>query len=518
MLRRRRSTLYLCLACILGLLSGAWDGQFLATAYAQPAAAAATKPTLLRAVDLKLGESADVVLSDGKSVTVKLVDLKEARDTLRDAVRRAEVTVEVDGERTTLVSATYHLPTTIAGVRIDCPITRGYYSNSGQDSWGLVKDARLRLWPAGSPMIEPEEFGYPVKQRWFATSTQMANEPVYVDGGERPQVKKIYYHSGEDIGGAEGLVDVVAATDGVVVSVGSHVLEGHGRKADRDSPVAERYDVVYVLDARGWYYRYSHLQVIMPSIVPGRVVRQGERIGILGKEGASGGWTHLHFEIKSRQPSGKWGTQAAYGMLWEAYLRQHRPELIAVARPHQVLWAGETAVLDGSRSWSAAGAIAKYEWTLTDGPTKEGTRVEHVYAKPGAYSEILKVTDAAGRVDYDFAVVQALDREHPDRVPQSIHAAYAPTMELNPGDPVTFLVRSFGPFVGNETWDFGDGTPPVEVRSDGNAKALAQDGYAKTVHRYEKPGHYLVRVTSTNERGEIATARLQVRIGTEAVK
>ena len=122
-------------------------------------------------------------------------------------------------------------------------------------------------------MIEPDEFGYPVKQRWFATSTQMANEPVYVDGGERPQVKKIYYHSGEDIGGAEGLVDVVAATDGVVVSVGSHVLEGHGRKADRDSPVAERYDVVYVLDARGWYYRYSHLQVIMPSIVPESEVR-----------------------------------------------------------------------------------------------------------------------------------------------------------------------------------------------------------------------------------------------------
>jgi hypothetical protein len=291
------------------------------------------------------------------------------------------------------------------------------------------------------------------------------------------------------------------------------VLEGHGRKADRDSPVAERYDVVYLLDARGWYYRYSHLHSIDPWIVPGRAIRKGDPIGVLGKEGASGGWSHLHFEIKARQPSGKWGTQAAYGLLWEAYHRRHRPELIAVARPHHVLWAGETAVLDASRSWSAAGKIAKYEWTLTDGTAAAGPRVEHVYKKPGAYCEILKVTDAAGRVDYDFAVVQVLDREHPADVPQSIHASYAPTFDLKPGDPVTFLVRSFGKFVGNETWDFGDGTPAIDVRSDGNAKALAKDGYAKTVHVYKRPGHYLVRVTSTNERGETATARLQVRIG-----
>lgn len=516
MLRCKRSTLLRNVFCFLLLAGSGLDTEYLQSAQVEQSTTSSSKPTLLRAVDLTLGESADVELSDGQRATIKLVDLKETRDALRDAVRRAEVTVDVNGERTTLVSATYHLPTTVAGVRIDCPITRGYYSNTGNDSWGLTKDARLRLWPADAPMIEPEEFLYPVKQRWFATSTQMANEPTYVDGGERPNVKKIYYHSGEDIGGAEGMVDVVAATDGLVVSCDLQVLDGHRRTKEFDSPVAERYDVVYLLDARGWYYRYSHLQVIDPQIAPGRTIRKGDRIGVLGKEGASGGWTHLHFEIKSRQPSGKWGTQAAYGMLWEAYLRQYRPALIATARPHHVLWAGEKIVLDGTRSWSATGAIAKYEWTLTDGTSSEGPRLEHVYSKPGAYSEILKVTDAAGRVDYDFAVVQVFDREHSDRVPQTIHATYAPSLDLQPGDAVTFQVRSFGPFVGNEVWDFGDGTPPVEVRSDGNKKALAKDGYAKTVHRYEKEGHYLVRVQSTNERGEIATARLQVRIGLDA--
>lgn len=488
---------------------------FLAIATRVESAEGQPKPTLLRTVDLDVGESTEVVLADGTRATLRLVDLKENRDALRDAVRKAEITVEVNGEQVQLTSATYHLPTTVAGVRIDCPITRGYYSNTSNESWGLVKDARLRVWPAGSPMIEPEEFGYPVKQRWFATSTQMANEPVYVDGGEKPQAKKIYYHSGEDIGGAEGMVDVVAATDGLIVSRGTQVLDEHRRTKDRDSPVADRYDVVYLLDARGWYYRYSHLFEIDDQIVPGRTIHKGDRIGVLGKEGASGGWSHLHFEIKSRQPSGKWGTQASYGMLWEAYLRQYRPALIAVARPHHVLWAGESVVLDGSRSWIAVGAISRYEWTLTDGTRATGPRVEHAYTKPGAYCEILKVTDADGRVDYDFAVVQVFDREHPEHAPQAIHAAYAPTMNLKPGDDVTFLVRTFGKFVGREIWNFGDGTPAVEVQSDGNSNPRAKDGYAKMIHRYEKPGHYLVQVQSTNARGEVATARLQVRIGLE---
>jgi hypothetical protein len=483
-------------------------GVVAVTCAAEPPASPVAAP--FRVVDLDVGESAQVTLADGKTVIVKLVALDEKRDSPRDAVRRAEVTVDVDGKPTKLVSATYHLPTDFAGVRIDCPITKGYYTNAGQDSWGLEKAARLRLWPAGSPMIEPEEFLYPVKQRWFATATQMANEPVYVDGVEKPKVRKIYYHSGEDIGGAEGLVDVVAATDGLVVSCGVEVLDGH-RRAD-DSPVAERYDVVYLRDVRGWYYRYSHLHTIDPQIVVGRTIRKGDRLGVLGKEGASGGWSHLHFEIKARQPSGKWGTQASYGFLWEANLRQAKPELIAVARPHHLLWAGETALLDAGRSWSKSGPIADYAWTFSDGTTASGPRVERTYEKPGQYGEILKVTDSAGRTDYDFAIVQVLDREHPDAVPQGIHAAFAPSLDLKPGQEITFLVRSFGPFVGKETWDFGDGTPAVEIQSDGNKKALAKDGYAKTVHRYEKAGHYLVNVRSTNDRGETATARLQVRI------
>jgi hypothetical protein len=170
-----------------------------------------------RVIELNVGDSLEVELADGKTVFVKLVDLKETRDTLRQAVRCAEVTVEVAGQKVALVSANYRLPVTVAGVQIDCPITKGYLRNNqngvaGEDPWGLDKDARLRLWPANSPFVKPGTFTYPAKQRWFASSTQMSNEPSHVDGGEDPLAKRIYYHYGLDIGGAEAMVQVVAAT------------------------------------------------------------------------------------------------------------------------------------------------------------------------------------------------------------------------------------------------------------------------------------------------------------------
>ena len=93
-----------------------------------------------------------------------------------------------------------------------------------------------------------------------------------------------------------------------------------------ETPVKPRYDVVYLLDARGWYYRYSHLHTIDPAIKPGAKVKMGQRVGLLGKEGGSGGWSHLHFDITGRQPSGKWGIIEGYAFLWEAYLRRVQAE------------------------------------------------------------------------------------------------------------------------------------------------------------------------------------------------
>ena len=94
-----------------------------------PLTAAPPEPTLkplVRAVDLNVGEAREVELAHGNKATVKLLDLEEQRDRLRNAVRRARVKVEVNGKVATLTSANYHLPVAVGGVQVDCPVTGGY--------------------------------------------------------------------------------------------------------------------------------------------------------------------------------------------------------------------------------------------------------------------------------------------------------------------------------------------------------------------------------------------------------
>src|SRR5690606_9598669 len=132
-------------------------------------------------------------------------------------------------------------------------------------------------------------------------------------------------HAGVDFSGVEGITRVVAATDGVVVMRGEDILEG------TDSTVKPRYDVVYVRDERGWYYRYSHLSRIDDGIRLGEQVSKGQVIGLLGKEGGSGGWAHLHFDIRIPMPAGRYGVTCAYAFLWQAYHEQFHPTVIAHA-------------------------------------------------------------------------------------------------------------------------------------------------------------------------------------------
>jgi murein DD-endopeptidase MepM/ murein hydrolase activator NlpD len=467
---------------------------------------AVAQQPLFRAVDIDVGATETVQLSDGKRVTVKLLSTSETRDKARSAIREARAEVAINGSRATLYCGNYRLPVTVGGVQVECTITKAYYQNTDRDHWGLVKDARLRLWPAGSPFMPPGSMLYPVRQRWFASRTQMGNEPTYVDEGEHITSAKIYYHAGLDIGGAEGLVDVIAATDGLVVDIGPAVLE-----KEKDNPALDReFNTVWVLDERGWYHRYTHLYSVDPSVKLGGRVVMGQKVGKLGKEGGSGGWSHLHYEIVSRQPSGKYGTQDGYTFLWEAYQRQYKPHLIAVARPHQAVLIGEKAMLDGSRSWSQS-HIAHYDWTLTDGDKASGAKVERSYSKAGTFSEILKITDDQGRTAYDFETVNVLDPIHPEQVPPSIQAAYWPTMGIAPGKPINFKVRTFGTTDGQESWSFGD-SATATTKSDGNVDEHAKNGFALTTHAFAKPGDYIVRVERTNRLGQTAIAHLWVHV------
>jgi murein DD-endopeptidase MepM/ murein hydrolase activator NlpD len=438
-----------------------------------------------RTVDLALGEAQDVTLSDGSRTRILLRRMREIRNEVSSLVDRAEVELDIDGQPVTLQSSPYRIPITVGRLQIDCPVTKGWVETGGYGS-ALVKDARLRLWPAGSPWWTPGTLTYPLRQRWFASATQLGGEPTHADLGEIVG-RKSGYHYPMDLGGCEGLTEVVAATEGQVVSLAGKVLGGH----ENAPPVKPRYDVAYIRDTNGWYYRYSHLKAFDPAIALGAHVTAGQKLGLLGKEGGSGGWSHLHFGIFAPQPSGLWGNEEGYAFLWEAYAREYHPKVVAVARPHRVVWAGGAVALDGSRSW---GEGLRYDWTFSDGGKAAGAVVERRYHQPGSYSEILQITDGAGRVDYDFTSVFVIDRARAAALPPVLHLTYAPTLGIRPGDPVTFKARSGRASDGDEVWDFGDGSGPVRTRSGGWTDKLAPNGYAETVHRFARPGVFVVRV------------------------
>lgn len=460
---------------------------------------------LLRVIDINKGEKANVELHDGSMASVEVLTVEPFHDSVFGSVRQVDVTVRVNGIRKTIRSGNYNLPVTIGNVQVDCPVTLDYMKRAHVDWWGLEKDVRLRLWPAGSPYAWPGTFVYPVSQKWLASFTQYSNEPV-LDNSRPDKDKKIYYHAGIDFGGAEDMVEVYAATDGVVVSARGEVLKG-----EPDNPISERYDVVYLRDDRGWYYRYSHFASIVPELKLGQRVRAGTKLGMLGKEGGSGGWTHLHFEITSRQPSGKWGTQDSYAFLWEAYRRQYDPDILAVARPHRVIRKGETTMLSAANSW-AKDEIVSYEWKLADGSTKTGKEIEMKYDRPGTYSEIVKVTDAKGNYNYDFAVVKVYEGSKDEDVLPDIHATFYPTMDITVGDKVFFQVRSRWTTDGYDVWDFRDGSDPVKVKSNIETSNHAKVGYSIVSHHFAKAGDYLVQVHRETARGT-ATAHVYVKVG-----
>jgi len=465
-----------------------------------------TFDALVRVIDIEVGETQEVVLHDGSTATVTLAALEEHREKVREAVYGSTLRLSVNGEEVTLDAGPYRLPVTAGGVQIECTATGGLNERGTAAFWGLDKDARIRLWPAGSPWLRPGSMIYPIRQGWHATRTWFDNEPVH--GGDSIS-QSIYYHAGIDIGASEGLAEVIAATDALVVQRGETVLAGH----EADTPASPRYDVVYLLDGRGWYYRYSHLKEIAPNIQPGALIRKGDPVGIAGKEGASGGWSHLHFEIKSRQPSGKWGTQAAFAFLHEAYVREFGLALYANARPMQMITAGESATLDGAGSWSAAGAELAYEWTLHDGTVKRGRAVEVPYGAPGFYCETLKVTAPGGDTAYDFAYIMVLDPADLTRYTPSVNINHHPARDIEAGSPITFKVRAFRVEGGEETWDFGDGTPLRTTCSPSDAAPLAPDAYVAIEHTYETPGDYIVTVSRRGARGLTATAKAWIRVG-----
>ncbi|MCP4313985.1 MAG: peptidoglycan DD-metalloendopeptidase family protein, partial [Bacteroidetes bacterium] len=430
--------------------------------------------TPLRVVaELNMGQTREVTLTNGERVKLTLLGIEETRDDVRDIIHEVKLRVKVDGEEVELVCGNYNLPVASGRVKIDCQVTKNYLSNSMRDHWKITNDARFRLWPIDAPYIKEGSFGYPIRQRWMASFTHSGNEPSVTGWGVRFDWKKIYYHEGHDIGGADGMDEIVSATDGLVVSIRNETMEGF-----EDMPLGGREDRLIIIDQRNWLYLYSHLDSTDPSIRPGDRVKKGEPLGQIGKKGGSGGIVHLHFGIFCKDEiTGQWVVEDAYPYLWEAYKSEYRPKLKAIARPVQILHEGQAARLDGSKSIGIENPLISYEWYFGDGSKADGAIQNKTYERAGTYSEVLKITDSKGNIDYDFATVLVYDREYPEETKLGlIHLAYHPTLGLKAGDDISFLARTFHTAPVKTIWDFGDGTAPVEITTGGITKKNHSSG------------------------------------------
>jgi murein DD-endopeptidase MepM/ murein hydrolase activator NlpD len=460
--------------------------------------------------DLRVNQPVTLDPGDGRERVLTLCEVREPRDAVRGTIREPSVLLDIDGEAVEIKAALYNLPRSVAGMRVDCAVTRGVAESIAvwKDVFCLSGDARIRCWPDEGFLFGLTPIVYPVQQRWFASMTQLGNEKTYVDAGEltnHQPGKHVYYHFGTDIGGYDKAVPIVAAVGGRVVRLGT---EWAPDEAEDEYP---RDDVVRIIDDRGWRYRYSHLDMINPDLRIDQRVEAGHPVGFLGQKGASGGWSHLHFGMKAPQPDGRLGQVNAYPFFAEAYLHENPGSLLACARPHRVAAVGETVRLDASNSICDGGTVQSYAWALQNGTTGQGPVIETVYDEEGMYSEMVTVTDDRGQTDVDFCVVQILPADaDPARTPPTMHLTTYPTTDIRPGQPIAFKARAFirGPFAENkagiERWDFGDGSTAV---------SCSDECFDERWHAYAKPGRYIVTVQRTAKNGITATAQLKVIVG-----
>lgn len=149
---------------------------------------------------------------------------------------------------------------------------------------------------------------------------------------------------------------------------------------------------------------------------------------------------------------------------------------------------------DASASTVADGSTpTSYEWDFGDGETATGPTPSHRFAQSGAYEVRVTVTSADGAVDVASTVVNVTNA-----APVAVIDAPASGIV---GDRLGFNgERSSDPNgrVGEVTWDFGDGTPPVTG--------------VTVPHAYGAAGTYLVSMRARDDEGQESLAQRTIVI------
>ena len=149
-----------------------------------------------------------------------------------------------------------------------------------------------------------------------------------------------------------------------------------------------------------------------------------------------------------------------------------------------------------------------FEWTFHDGTTATGPMVHKRYDAPGYFSEILKVEDDHGNVEYDFVHVMVVYENQPEMRYGYTSASYHPTFNIQAGQELTFKGRFFNIDEGEDRWDFGDGSPVQVTHS--NPDGFSAEGYVELKHTYDQPGHYFVTFSRTINDGTTSTSHLSI--------
>lgn len=260
---------------------------------------------------------------------------------------------------------------------------------------------------------------------------------------------------------------------------------------------------ILIQDSSGLVWEYGHLSSASPDLALNVHVDRGRKIGMLGRTGPSGNFSHVHLgtylslaDMDGDKPNRRLNL---YPWLVTAYQAQHPKGLLAVARPHQTALTGEEIVFDGRNSLAwGGGRIVEWRWVLPDAQAVSGAKAQKVFDRPGAYVATLWVKDNRGAEDMDFCHVKIFSKGDPEKAMPHVFMTYTPTQDIRPDQPVTFRF-----------WFQGAGGGPIKV--DFGDAAVVQDyqSYAGIQHSFKRAGVHIVTAQCETQ-GRPITNKLKV--------
>ena len=419
-------------------------------------------------VCLDIGEEYRFTLKEGSERLIRLVSVKERRDSVVGLVRRADIGIEVDGKKLRLICAPYTMPTELSGVRIQADTTSAWHP--------LPKKVQFSIWDANDPIVRTEQFGFPLcDYALFSHGMQAYNEVVHLGWKDGCPGGVAFHHDyGIDFAGYEGRQPIMSCTNGTVIRL-SH---------------EKKHKFVVIEDNDGFIWDYGHFDSIAPGVKKGARIQRGQKIGVLGKTGPSGNFSHLHvgtYLSKADLDANRSNRRLnLYPWMVAAYAKQNRPVLYAVARPHQTVSTGEKVCLDASRSLNVGSEPVSYKWILPDGKIVNAVKAETTFDKPGVYIATLWVKDEQGRRDVDFCKVNVFTASSPESSLPRIFMTHYPARDIVVDQPVHFRFWLQGVRNKSIEVDFGDRT----IIRDYNS-------YSEIQHGFKSPGIHIVTARGT---------------------